>query len=91
MKMLKVRDVLNLLDHEVWVEVLPMGVTVKGLDLMVWSADWHCDQYWPEDLEGFLDWEADDIRVKVGTNPETHKRTPVLVIPAYRPVKRSSR
>ena len=85
---LKVRDVLDHLDHEVRAEVVPEDDQGRGLDLMVWSADWHCDKYWPKDLERFLDWEADDIRVKVGKNPETLGRTPVLVVPAYRPVRR---
>ena len=62
-----------------------------GLDLTVWGADWHCDQYWPKDLERFLDWIVDDISVKVGTDPETHRRTPVLVVPAYEPTKRRRR
>jgi hypothetical protein len=88
---LTVRDALSLLDHEVWAEVVPENDKGKGLDLTVWSADWHCDQYWPKDLERFLDWEVDDIRVKVGTDPETHRRTPVLVIPAYEPARKRRR
>ena len=87
---LKVRDVLNHLDHEVWAEVVPEEGKGKGLDLTVWSADWHGDQYHP-DVDKFLDWIVDDIRVKVGTSPETHRRTPVLVIPAYEPEKRRRR
>ena len=86
-----VYDMLCLLDHEVWAEVVPKNDQGKGLDLTVWSADWHCDKYWPKDLERFLDWEADDIYVKMGTNPETHRRTPVLVIPAYEPARKRER
>ena len=86
-----VYNVLCLLDHEVWAEVVPENNQGDGLDLMVWSADWLGDRGWPEDLKRFLDWEVDDISVKVGTDPETHRRTPVLVIPAYEPMKRRRR
>lgn len=88
---LKVRDALNLLDHEVWAEVVPEDGKGDGLDLTVWSADWIGGSGCPQDLERFLDWEADDIRVKVGTNPETRRRAPMLVIPAYEPTRRRRR
>lgn len=86
-----VYNVLRLLDHEVWAEVVPEDNKGDGLDLMVWSADWIGGSDYPQDLKRFLDWVVDDIRVKVGTDPETHRRTPVLVIPAYEPMKRRRR
>ena len=88
---MKVRDILNHLDDEVWVEVVPENGEGKGLDLMVWTADWIGGAYWPEDLNRFLGWEVDGIRIKMGRSPETGKRTPVLVVPATKPERRQGR
>lgn len=92
---LTVRDALSLLDHEVWAEVVPQtcrpGLYQNNPGHMVWSADWIGGSGYQQDFKRFLDWEVDDIRVKVGTDPETHKRTPVLVIPAYEPARKRRR
>lgn len=72
------RDVLNLMDHEVWV----CGTNVDGTPLFtVWPADWiggHKETL--DELEPWLDYDADDMRMQRYPDPE-HEGVGLSFIP----------
>ena len=83
------REVLHLMDHEVWVRVRINDGREKdpAKDLVLWSTDWigggGVTPYVPEELEGYLDWGADDLSIEV--HPVGNQRlTPMIVVNAYR-------
>ena len=84
---MKVEELLNELDHEVWARVEPKS---RKTGLMVWSADWHCNEYLPRGLDKYRSWEVADVYVEVGKDPETGKQTAILVIPATKPERRET-
>lgn len=71
-------QVLDLMDHEVWVRVRPhkRGPTGEVIlpDIVVWSADWigggGVSPSVPEELKGYLYWGADDLSVETYDDPE---------------------
>lgn len=76
-----VREILCLLDHEVWVRVRPRGEVRDKPDVVFFSADWHMDSYLPKRLEKYLDWDGDDMYVDMYKDPEDRSRkVPMLVI-----------
>lgn len=84
MTRITVRDVLNALDHEVWVRVRTDGDEGTGdKDIVVWSADWIGDNGCPDDLPKYLDWEADYLSIEVHKDPERGRNVPMLVVPAW--------
>lgn len=74
-----VQDVLNLMDHEVWVCVRVHGAGGKTRDLVLWSADWIGggieDPGMPDGLKDVLEWDADDLSVETD-----RRRRPTLMI-----------
>ena len=80
------RDVLNLMDHEVWVRVRPHGPIRWGKDVAVWSADWHGGDY-DHKIDKYLDWCADDLSTEVHQNPEVKcvALEPMIVVCVYSP------
>lgn len=71
-----VRNVLDHLDHEVWVRVRPP----TGGDLVIWSADWIGDYGWPDELKDYLGCDADYICIELHENPEGGDETPMIVV-----------
>ena len=71
-----VQEVLNLMDHEVWVRVRVNDGREKdpANDLVLWSADWICggedDPGMPKGLVDVLEWNADDLSVEMHDNPD---------------------
>ena len=71
-----VREVLNLMDHEVWVRVRVNDGREKdpANDLVLWSADWigggEDDPGIPKGLVDVLEWNADDLSVEMHDNPD---------------------
>ena len=82
---MKVVELLNELDHEVWVRVEP---ETRKTGLMVWSADLICNAYLPRGFGKYIGWEVNDVYVEIGKNPETGEQTAILVIPAVKPARR---
>ena len=82
---MKVREVLNLMDDEVWVRVRVNDV--RGVyDLVLWSSDWigggKDDPGMPERLADVLEWDADDLTVELHTDVGPRK-VPMIVVNAY--------
>ena len=91
------KEVLNLMDHEVWVRVRPhkRGPTDETIlpDIVIWSADWigggGISPYTPEELKDYLDWGADDLSVEMHDDPELQgtlgpqHEVPMIVVNAY--------
>lgn len=84
-------EVLNLMDHEVWVRVRPHTWGPGGEeiheDMVLWSADWIGggvdDPFMPKGLKDHLDWDADDLSIE--THPMgRQKPTPMIVVHAYK-------
>lgn len=83
-------EVLNLMDHEVWVRVRPhkRGPTDEAIlpDIVVWSADWIGGgvdgPFVPKELKDCLDWGADDLSIEVHPTGR-QKPTPMIVVHAY--------
>lgn len=77
------REVLNLLDHEVWVRVRIHDGREKdpANDLVLWSADWigggGDDPGMPKGLSDVLEWDADDLSIELRETPGN----PLLVLP----------
>lgn len=92
-------DVLNLMDHEVWVRVRIKDGRENNPsnDLVLWSADWigggEDDPGMPDGLKDVLDWDADDISVEMYDDPEfsgipgPEDRVPMIVVNAYIPLR----
>lgn len=86
-------EVLDLMDHEVWVRVRPHRRDPPDEavlpDVVVWSADWIMQKYLPDELGQYLRWGADDISVEMHDDPELRgtpgpkDRVPMLVVNAY--------
>lgn len=86
------REVLDLMDHEVWVRVRVHDASEKTRDLVLWSADWigggEDDPGVPDGLKAVLDWDGNDLSIEMRNDLE---RTgfiiiPMLVVNAYCPV-----
>lgn len=89
------KEVLDLMDHEVWVRVRINDGREKdpANDLVLWSADWIggglADPGMPTGLEDYLDWDADDLSVEMYDDPEfrgipgPEDQVPMLVVNAY--------
>lgn len=81
------REVLNLMDHEVWVRVRINDGKKKnpGKDLVLWSADWHGggedDPGMPDGLKAVLDWDGDDLSVENYVGPNGLAQ--MIVVNAY--------
>lgn len=88
-----VRDVLDLMDDEVWVRVRVNDADGKTNDLVLWSADWigggEDDPGMPDGLADVLGWDADDLSIEMYDDPEfqgipgPEDRVPMLVVNAY--------
>ena len=80
---MKLKQVLDLLDHEVWVRVRPNGDDKR--DVVFWSADWLMHAYLPEELDGYLEWDADDLSTEVRPDPEGLEGAfaPMVVVNVY--------
>ena len=83
------RNVLDLLDHEVWVRVRPYkNYENPADDAVFWSADWIGggvdDPFIPKEIKTCLDWEADDLSIETHPNPEDGEDVPMLVVNAYK-------
>ena len=80
---MKVWEVLNLMDDEVWVRVRVNDV--HGVyDLVLWSSDWirgGDDPGLPERLADVLEWDADDLTVEL--HADGPEKVPMLVVNAY--------
>lgn len=83
-----VREVLNLMDHEVWVRVRVNDGREKdpANDLVLWSADWigggTDGLFVPKGLADVLDWDADDVSIECHPTGR-QKPTPMIVVNAY--------
>jgi len=83
-------EVLDLMDHEVWVRVRPhkRGPTDEVIlpDVVVWSADWIGGggnaPFVPEELKDYLGWGADDLSIEYHPTGR-QKPTPMIVVHAY--------
>lgn len=76
-----VRDVLNLMDHEVWVRIRPDG---ESEDMVLWSADWIGGDYNSECVDPYLDWDGDDISIEMRKDPDhPGSDVPMLVVRAF--------
>lgn len=68
------KEVLNLMDHEVWVRIRVHDAVGKTRDLVLWSADWIGggieDPGMPDGLAGVLEWDADDLSVERHPAPD---------------------
>lgn len=84
-------EVLNLMDHEVWVRVRVHngGENNPEDDLVFWSADWIggglADPGMPTGLEDYLECEADDLSIEVHPDPEGLQGAfaPMVVVNVY--------
>lgn len=79
------KEVLDLMDHEVWVRVRVHDADDKTRDLVLWSADWIGggieDPGMPDGLADILDWEADDLSVEQHFTPDGTEAQ--IVVNAY--------
>jgi len=80
------KEVLDLMDHEVWVRVRVHGTDGKTRDLVLWSADWigggEDDPGMPDGLTDVLGWDADDLSIEFHPTGR-RKPTPMIVVNAY--------
>lgn len=85
-----VREVLNLMDHEVWVRVRINDGREKdpANDLVLWSADWigggKDDPGMPKGLVDVLEWDANDLSVELHNTPNdpVWRIAPMIVVNA---------
>ena len=82
---MRVREVLNLMDDEVWVRVRVNDA--RGVyDLVLWSSDWigggKDDPGMPERLADVLEWDADDLAVEPHADIGS-RMIPMIVVNAY--------
>ena len=83
-------EVLNLMDHEVWVRVRINDGRENNPanDLVLWSADWIGggieDPGMPDGLADVLEWDADDLSVERHLTPDGPEMQ--IVVNAYYPV-----
>lgn len=84
------KDVLDLMDHEVWVCVRVNDGREKNRseDLVLWSADWigggEDDPGMPDGLRSVLDWDGDDLSIEMRKDPERPRfMVPMVVVNAY--------
>ena len=84
------KDVLDLMDHEVWVRVRVNDGREKNPseDLVLWSADWigggEDDPGMPDGLKEVLDWYGDDLSVEMRKDPERPRfKVPMVVVNVY--------
>lgn len=68
------KEVLDLMDHEVWVRVRVHDANDKTRDLVLWSADWIGggieDPGMPDGLADVLERDADDLSVERHPAPD---------------------
>jgi hypothetical protein len=77
------RQVLGLLDHEVWVRVRPHGPVRDKPDIVLWSADWIGGSGYPDEVEKYLECEADDLSVELHPDPESPDGAFVSMLVVY--------
>lgn len=78
------KQVLDLLDHEVWIRVRPHGLIRDKPDILMWSADWIGGSGYPDEVEKYLECEADDLSVGIYPDPDPNGGiVPMLVVYAY--------
>ena len=84
------KDVLDLMDHEVWVRVRVNDGRDKNPeeDMVLWSADWigggEDDPGMPDGLKAVLEWDGDDISIEMRKDPERPGFTvPMVVVNVY--------
>ena len=82
------KEVLDLMDDEVWVRVRVHGTDGKTRDLVLWSADWigggEDDPGMPDGLTDVLGWDADDISIEMHEDSgRPGYVAPMLVVNAY--------
>lgn len=79
------RDILNLMDHEVWVRVMLCGRDKP--DIVLWSADWIGGSGYPDEIEEYLEYDADDMSTELHQNPERRRIAlePMIVVCVYCP------
>lgn len=79
------RQFLNTLDHEVWVRVRPQHMMRAESDIVLWSADWIGGSGYPDEVEKYLECEADDLSIEIHPDPEGLQGAfaPMLVVYAY--------
>lgn len=93
------KEVLDLMDDEVWVRVRVNDAGGKTNDLVLWSADWigggEDDPGMPDGLGDVLEWDADDLSIGMYDDPEMYEdpefggtpgpedRVPMLVVNVY--------
>lgn len=81
------KEVLDLMDHEVWVRVRINDGRKKdpASDLVLWSADWHGggieDPGMPDGLKAVLGWDGDDLSVENYVGPNGLAQ--MIVVNAY--------
>ena len=79
------KEVLDLMDHEVWVRVRVHDADDKTRDLVLWSADWigggEDDPGMPDGLADVLEWDADDLSVERHPAPDGPEMQ--IVVNAY--------
>lgn len=83
------KEVLDLVDHEVWVCVRAHDAAGKTRNLALWSADWIGggikDPGMPDGLADVLEWDADDLSVERHFTPDGPEMR--IVVHAYQPVR----
>lgn len=79
------RQFLNTLDHEVFVRVRPHDLMRDKTDIVMWSADWIGGSGYPDEVEKYLECEANDLSVELHPDPENPDGAfvPMLVVYAY--------
>lgn len=80
-----VKDVLDLMDDEVWVRIRVNDADGKTRDLVLWAADWIGggieDPGMPDGLAEVLEWDADDLSVERHLTPDGPEMQ--IVVNAY--------
>ena len=69
------------MDHEVWIRIRPCGKGCRD-DIVLWSADWIGDDY-PEEVDEYLRWDADDLSVEMHRDFDKKAYSPMVVVNVY--------
>jgi hypothetical protein len=75
------KQVLGLLDHEVWIRVRPHGPIRDKPDIVMWSGDWIGASGYPDEVEKYLECEADDLSAELHPDPEAPDDGSVAIVP----------